>query len=220
MNASRKDAKIESAMIIQTAPAGQPRLAIMMYEHTALCGQFARAFGNDTFEPLAPLDPMVYVISHHDAGWIEFDHDPVTDPKTGLPLNLIETPAKYITVTSRLSPDFNERQGPFCGLISSMHSWGLYNGRYGLSNHVLIKQFPEAERPLAERMLDGELARQKRLKEEVRKDPEACRPARREKALSELQTVAIHRHARALFQSRASERARHADLRACAAQRR
>ena len=31
-------------MIIQTAPAGQPRLAIMMYEHTALCGQFARAF--------------------------------------------------------------------------------------------------------------------------------------------------------------------------------
>ena len=69
--------------------------------------------------------------------------------KTGLPYNLIETPAKYITVTSRLSPDFNERQGPFCGLISSMHSWGLYNGRYGLSDHVLIKQFPEAERPLA-----------------------------------------------------------------------
>jgi len=159
-------------MIIQTAPAGQPRLAIMMYEHTALCGQFARAFGNDTFEPLAPLDPMVYVISHHDAGWIEFDHDPVTDPKTGLPYNLIETPARYITVTSRLSPDFNERQGPFCGLISSMHSRGLYNGRYGLSNHVLIKQFPETERPLAERMLDGELARQKRLKEDVRKDPE------------------------------------------------
>ena len=158
-------------MIIQTAPAGQPRLAIMMYEHTALCGQFARAFGNDAFEPLAPLDPMIYVISHHDAGWIEFDHDPVTDPKTGLPYNLIETPAQYITVTSRLSPDFNERQGPFCGLISSMHSWGLYNGRYGLSNHVLIKQFPESERPLAERMLDGELARQKRLKEDVRKDP-------------------------------------------------
>jgi len=158
-------------MIIQTAPAGQPRLAIMMYEHTALCGQFARAFGNDAFEPLAPLDPMVYVISHHDAGWLEFDRDPATDPKSGLPYNLIETPPKYITVTSKLSPDFNERQGPFCGLISSMHSWGLYNGRYGLSNHVLIERFPEAERPLAERMLEGELARQKRLKEDVGKDP-------------------------------------------------
>ena len=65
-------------MIIQSAPAGTPRLAIMMYEHTALCGQFARAFGNETFEPLAPLDLMVYVIAHHDAGWTEFDRDPVT----------------------------------------------------------------------------------------------------------------------------------------------
>jgi len=157
-------------MIIQTAPAGISRLAIMMYEHTALCGQLARAFGNNAFEPLAPLDLMVYVIAHHDAGWTEFDRDPVTDEKTGLPYNLIETPAAYITVTSRLSPDFNERQHPFCGLISSMHSWGLYNGRYGLSNLVLIKEFPEKERPLAERMLDGELARQKRLKEEMRKD--------------------------------------------------
>lgn len=158
-------------MIIQTAPAGAPRLAIMMYEHTALCGQFARAFGNDAFEPLAPLELMVYVVAHHDAGWAEFDRDPVTDEKTGLPYNLIETPAQYITVTSRLSPDFNQRRHPYCGLISSMHSWGLYNGRYGLSDHVLIKKFPEQELPLAERMLDGELARQKRLKEEIGKDP-------------------------------------------------
>jgi len=158
-------------MIIQTAPAGTPRLAVMMHEHTALCGQLARAFGNDEFESLAPLELMVYVIGHHDAGWAEFDLDPVTDEKTGLPYNLIETPAQYITVTSRLSPDFNERQHPYCGLISSMHSWGLYNGRYGLSEHVLIRKFPEQERPLAERMLEGELARQKRLKEEIGKDP-------------------------------------------------
>jgi len=160
----------EHAMIIQTSPAGSPRLAVMMYEHTALCGQLARAFGNDAFESLSPLDLMVYVIGHHDAGWIEFDRDPVTDEKTGLPYNLIETPAEYITVTSRLSPDFNERQHPFCGLISSMHSWGLYNGRYGLSDLVLIKKFPEQEQRVAERMLDGELARQERLKAEIRKN--------------------------------------------------
>jgi hypothetical protein len=159
-------------MIIQTAPAATPPLAVMMYEHTALCGQFARAFGNDEFEPLAPLDLMIYVIGHHDAGWTEFDRDPVMDPKTGLPYNLIETPAEYITVTSRQSPDFNERQHPFCGLISSMHSWGLYNGRYGLSDLVLIKKFPEQQRPLAERMLDGELERQKRLKAEIGKNSE------------------------------------------------
>ena len=51
-------------------------------------------------------------------------------------------PAQYITVTSRLSPDFNQRQHPFCGLMSSMHTWGLYNGRYGLSSMVLIDKIP------------------------------------------------------------------------------
>src|ERR1700722_2861284 len=158
-------------MIIQSAPIGEPRRAIMMHEHTALSGRFARAFGNDSFEPLAPLDLMVYVISHHDAGWTEFDRQPVTDEKTGLPFNLVETPAKDITVTSRLPPDFNERQHPYCGLMSSMHSWGLYNGRYGLSNLVLIDKIPPQDRPLADRMLDGELDRQKRLKEEIGRDP-------------------------------------------------
>lgn len=157
-------------MIIQTAPTGRPRLAVMMHEHTALSGQFARAFGNDRFEPLSPLDLMIYVTSHHDAGWTEFDREPVIDEKTGLPYNLIETPAQYITVTSRLSPDFNQRHHPYCGLMSSMHSWGLYNGRYGLSNLVLINNIPPEDRPIAERMLDGELARQRRLKEEIGKD--------------------------------------------------
>src|SRR6478736_4794683 len=160
-------------MIIQTAPPGTPRLAVMMHEHTALCAQFARAFGNDRFESLSPLDLMIYVIGHHDAGWTEFDRDPVTDEKTGLPYNLVETPAEHITVTSRLSPDFNERQHPYCGLISSMHSWGLYNGRYGLSNLVLLDKIAAKDRPVADKMLNGELERQARLKGELAKDPQA-----------------------------------------------
>ena len=80
-------------MIIQTAPAGQPRLAIMMYEHTALSHQFARAFGNDRFQAPEPNDLMFNVVLHHDAGWFEFDRDPATDQATGLPYNLVETPA-------------------------------------------------------------------------------------------------------------------------------
>jgi Protein of unknown function (DUF3891) len=160
-------------MIIQTAAAGQPRLAIMMYEHTALAHQFARAFGNDRFERPMPNDLMFHVTLNHDAGWAEFDRDPVTDKATGLPYNLVDTPAEYITVTSRGSPDYNQQQHPFCGLMSSMHSWGLYNGRYGLSNMVLIDRIPPQDRPLAQRMLDGELERQKRLKAELVKDPKS-----------------------------------------------
>jgi Protein of unknown function (DUF3891) len=158
-------------MIIQTAPAGQkPRLAIMMHEHTALSGQFARAFGNDRFEPAMPAELVVYVVAHHDAGWADFDRDPATDEKTGLPYNLVETPAQYITVTSRQSPDFNQRHHAYCGLLSSMHSWGLYNGRYGISNLVLIDRFPPQDRPIVQKMLDAELARQSKLKAEMARD--------------------------------------------------
>jgi hypothetical protein len=160
-------------MIIQTAPAGEPRLAVMMHEHTALAGQFARAFGNARFEPIEPADLMVYVIAHHDEGWAAFDRNPSVDEDTGLPHNLVETPTASITETSRRSPDFNERRHPYCGLISSMHSWGLYNGRYGLSNLVLIDRIPQQERHLAENMLAGELERQRRLKAALADDGEA-----------------------------------------------
>jgi hypothetical protein len=159
-------------MILQSASTGMPRLAIMMHEHLALCGQFARAFGNARFEALAPLELMIFVISNHDAGWTELDRDPVTDAATGLPYNLNDTPAQYITVTSRGSPDYNERWHPYCGLISSMHSFGLYTGRYGVSNLVLIDKIAEKDRPIADRMLAAELARQERLKETIAKDPQ------------------------------------------------
>jgi hypothetical protein len=142
----------------------------MMYEHTALSHQFARSFGNDRFQAPEPNDLMFHVVLHHDAGWAELDRNPVTDKVTGLLYNLVETPAEYITVTSRLSPEVNQRQHPFCGLMSSMHSWGLYNGRYGLSSMVLIDKIPPQDRPLAQRMLDGELERQKRLKAELARD--------------------------------------------------
>jgi hypothetical protein len=160
-------------MIIQTASAGEPRLAIMMYEHTALSHQFARAFGNAEFEPADPSDMMCHVTLHHDAGWFDFDRDPVTDPGTNLPYNLVDTPAQYITVTSRGSPDYNQQQHAYCGLMSSMHSWGLYNGRYGLSDMVLVNRFPPADRPIVQKMLDGELERQARLKTELARDTRA-----------------------------------------------
>jgi hypothetical protein len=160
-------------VIIQTAPSGTPRLAISMCEHNVLCLQFAHAFGNSQFESLSPADLMIHVISHHDAGWIDFDRNPRIDPATGLPYNLVDTPPEFITTTSRLSPDFNQRQHPYCGLISSMHSWGLYNGRYGLSKLVLLDKIAAKDRPLADKMLNGELDRQKRLKAELATDPDA-----------------------------------------------
>jgi hypothetical protein len=162
-------------MIVQSAPEGASRFVIPMAEHTAFAGALARAFGNDVFEPVAPRDEMLYVIDHHDAGWVDYDARAPRSDKTGLPYNLVETPFSDIVKTSAASPVFNSKRHAFCGLISSMHSWGLYNGRYGMSSQVLLDSVAAENRPAADRMLNGELDRQKRLKEELGRDPETAR---------------------------------------------
>ncbi len=72
-------------MISQTAPAGEPHFVLTMAEHTQMCGQMARAFGNDRFEPPAPFDEVVYIVENHDRGWDGYDSNPGLDQTTGVP---------------------------------------------------------------------------------------------------------------------------------------
>lgn len=158
-------------MIVQTAPDGAPRFVIRMAEHTALSDKFAEAFGNEEFAPVT--DPAArFIIANHDAGWADLDDEFRLDPETGFPYNLSETPFELIMGTSRRSPDINEAHDPFSGLLSSMHSWGLYNGRYGLSDVVLLDKVAEQNVPEAEKMLAHEEARQNRLKDDLAASPE------------------------------------------------
>jgi hypothetical protein len=87
------------------------------------------------------------------------------------------TPTPENMKTNRLSPEFNEKHHLFCGLISSMHSWGLYNKRYGLSRFVVrartttsitVKNIYQGE---VDALQANELARQKRLKAELAGNP-------------------------------------------------
>ena len=161
-------------MVIQSTPAGEPQIVITMAEHRTLAGRFARAFGNAAFEPVAPRDEVLYIVDHHDAGWADVDTKAAIDSKTGLPYDLRDTPFETIVETSRASPEFNSRQHAYCGLLSSMHSWGLYNGRYGLSDHILLDTLAAENRSAADEMLEGELSRQERLKAELAGNPETA----------------------------------------------
>ena len=157
-------------MMVQSAPDGGAHFVITMDEHTTFAGLLARAFGNETFEPVAPRDEMLWVVDYHDRGWQELDAEAALDPKTGLPYNLTQTPFGDIIKTSNKSPSFNQNHHAYCGLISSMHSWGLYNGRYGMSDHVLLDSIAVENRGIADSMLDDELKRQEELKAELAKD--------------------------------------------------
>ena len=167
-------------MMIQTAPPGEPHFLCSMREHNALCGQFVRAFGNDEFERCEPHEEMVYVVSHHDYGWDEFDRDPVLDDRSGLPRGIGTAPVPGGTDTGRRSAEVNEARHLYCGLLSSMHSWGLYHGRYGYSEFRVrpggstsIPVGPN-DREDVDRMLEGEIARQERIRETLAADPETA----------------------------------------------
>ena len=161
-------------MIVQSAPQEEPRFVITMAQHTSFAGRIARAFGNDEFEPVEPRDVVLYIVDHHDAGWAELDAEARIDPGTGLPYNLVQTPFSEIVKTSAASPDFNSLHHAYCGLLSSMHSWGLYNGRYGMSDHVLLDNLAAENRATAEGMLNGELERQARLKHALAGNPDTA----------------------------------------------
>jgi hypothetical protein len=164
-------------MMVQAAPQGEPSFVITMREHLDFCGQLARAYGNDRFERPKPIDEFLYVVDNHDRGWDNYDVNPGLDPNTGLPYLMSRTPAVASVKTNRGSPDFNESHHPYCGLLSSMHTWGLYNKRYGFSQFVVRTRntvsiiVADPNRPMVDKMLADEVARQERLKQELAKSP-------------------------------------------------
>ena len=160
-------------MIVQRAPGGDadaPHFVIAMHQHTAFAGSLAACFGNDNFTGLEPVEPMQYIVDHHDQGWADLDTRAPQDPATGLPYNLTATPLPHIVTTSAGSPAFNEAYHPLSGIISSMHTYGLYCGRYGLSDKVFLDLIPDDLRPQVDAMLVNEEHRQQRLKEQLAND--------------------------------------------------
>jgi hypothetical protein len=129
--------------------------------------QLSRRFGNDLFSPLNPLTLMNYVIQNHEAGWDLLDLNPQWNPETGLPYHLSEIPELLHIRKAELSPIFNERYHPYCGLLSSMHEWGLYNRRYGLSEVELISHISSANLDAVNSFLVGQLKYQDRLKSQL-----------------------------------------------------
>jgi len=161
-------------MIVQAAPGGSAAVVIAQREHTRLAAEFARSFGNDHFAPLQPRELMEFVADNHDRGWDAVDEHMSTDPDTGLPYSLIKTPLELLLETGPGSPDFCEAHHPWCGLLVSMHTYGLYNGRYGLSDKIVVNTLPPEQRGPIEAMLSHELERQNRLTRELAASPDTA----------------------------------------------
>ena len=169
-------------MIVQSAAQEQGNLVIQQREHAKLALRFAKIWGNEQFAPLHPKELMEFIVEHHDEGWNQVDPKLGRNEQTGLPYNLIQTPFEHLMETGPGGPSFAEAKHPYCGLLVSMHTYGLYNGRYGLSDKVFVSMLPEGKKQVANAMLQHELARQDRLKKQLSDDAE-MRPFVAEKEL-------------------------------------
>jgi hypothetical protein len=158
-------------MIVQSSSPGHPHFIIAQVDHARMSGEVAQAFGNAQFARPEPNALLTYIVAHHDEGWAEVDRAQICDPRTRLPYHLTQTPLTDLVTTGPRSPDFNEQHHAYCGLLSSMHTYGLYHGRYGLSDKIFIDNVPAEHQATVAQMLSGELERQARLKATLAADP-------------------------------------------------
>ena len=160
-------------MIVQSAPPEKARFVILQTDHARVSGILAAAFGNETFEAPCPRDLLTYVATHHDDGWGAVDAALHFDENTGLPYHLSDTPFDLSLETQVGSPDFNEQHRALCGILSSMHTCGFYNGRYGLMEPA-SRDFPDNQRRKLNALLTGETKRQGRLKADLERQNQAA----------------------------------------------
>jgi hypothetical protein len=144
---------------------------MLQTDHTDFAGQLARNFGNSTFKSLDPM--VIELVARHDEGWMEEDNRFLPDPDIGLPRHLGRGyKIAEIIETSRTSGNIHEAIHPFAGLISSMHSYGLYTGRYGIEDTpAIVDLLPDEDKRAVRDFLASELVRQERLRQELRSQP-------------------------------------------------
>jgi len=158
-------------MIVQRAADNQSAFVIRQQDHAEVSGIFAEHFGNDAFQAPSPREALIYVARHHDDGWQAIDDAPQLDSNTGYVYHLTQTAMPLLLESGNKSPAANEAFHPYSGIISSMHTYGLYHGRYGLSDKVYIDMVSDDWRDDVQQMLTTELDRQARLKAQLADDP-------------------------------------------------
>lgn len=158
-------------MIVTEAPGQGVGHVVFQKDHTDLALQLARAFGNQAFQPLAPRELLEFLAQNHDRGWDEVDERIERNPKTGLPYGLVSTPLSELLATGPRSIDFNARHHPYCWLLSCMHVWGLFNGRYGMSDKIVVDMLQGEAKAQADAMLAEVRQRELELRAGLEADP-------------------------------------------------
>ena len=139
-------------------------LALGQPSHAWLSGQLARAWGNQQFGPVEPLEEVCLGAEQHDVGWDTQDLEPLYDPQTKLPRSFMAMPLETHLGLFTDGPRRMLSQSRYAALLTSMHGARLYSRR-----DVSRLAPPEADAIRA--FLDGQRRFQSEILASLRADP-------------------------------------------------
>jgi hypothetical protein len=113
-------------MVLRQDDAGV--LAVGQASHAWLCGQLARAWGNERFGAVEPLDEVALGAEQHDIGMAGWDLEPARQPDTGLPKSFMEMGVQANVGLWSRGPQRLVTQSRYAALLAIMHGRRLYEG--------------------------------------------------------------------------------------------
>jgi Protein of unknown function (DUF3891) len=103
-------------------------LAIGQPAHAWLCGQIARAWGNERFGAVEPLEEVALGAEQHDVGMARSDLEAVLEPGSGLPQSFMELELDARLEMWRAGPRRLIAQNRYAALLAAIHGRRLYEG--------------------------------------------------------------------------------------------
>jgi hypothetical protein len=101
-------------------------LAVGQASHAWLCGQLARAWGNERFGAVQPLAEVALGAEQHDVGMGRWDLAPARNPQTGLPQSFMEMGAAANAELWLQGPRRLVSQSRYAALLAIKHGRRLY----------------------------------------------------------------------------------------------
>src|SRR3972149_5401342 len=106
-------------MIIRADDRGL--MLIRQTEHARLCGEMARSWGNEHFEPVEPLERVAWAAAEHDNGWAEWEEAPRLNPETRWPCTYTDIPIDQHQEIYRRGIGRAIAHDRYAGLLVSLH---------------------------------------------------------------------------------------------------
>ncbi len=135
----------------------QGKIAITQPMHAWVSGQLARAWGNEHFGEVVPLEEVCLGAEQHDVGHTAWELAPTLNPQTGLSYSFLEIPRQLHVQLWSQAARCVLPQGRYAALLVSFHGTRLYQ-HYDAANDLpenaqAVQHYLAQERAFQEELL-------------------------------------------------------------------